>query len=50
MEVLKVCHLHIVPRYKKDAVILKFGHGNTPGNQNELERLASKVHRALTNK
>ena len=42
-------HLHIVPRYKNDAVILSFGHGSTPANQDELERLASKIRSALIN-
>jgi histidine triad (HIT) family protein len=40
-------HLHIVPRYKNDAVILRFGHGDVPADLNELERLATKVRSAL---
>jgi len=34
-------HLHIVPRYKGDAVNLRFGHGNVPEDINELRRIAS---------
>jgi histidine triad (HIT) family protein len=40
-------HLHIVPRYKNDAVVLRFGHGNTPAHKYELEQLAGKVRSAL---
>jgi histidine triad (HIT) family protein len=36
-------HLHIVPRYKGDPVILQFGHGNTPESIGELERIASLI-------
>ena len=42
-------HLHVVPRYKTDAVILKFGHGNMPNPQKELELVAKKVRSALSN-
>jgi histidine triad (HIT) family protein len=34
-------HLHIVPRYRNDPVLLQFGHGNISAKINELERLAS---------
>jgi histidine triad (HIT) family protein len=40
-------HLHIVPRYKNDAVILRFGHGRIPAKQSNLEQLAFKVRSAL---
>ena len=40
-------HLHIVPRYKNDATILCFGHGNTPEKVVELERIASLVRSGL---
>ena len=40
-------HLHIVPRYQNDAVILKFGHGNTPGQAGDLELMASKLRSGL---
>jgi histidine triad (HIT) family protein len=36
-------HLHIVPRYKGDPVMLNFGHGSTPERVAELERIASMV-------
>jgi histidine triad (HIT) family protein len=40
-------HLHIVPRYKGDPVILQFGHGSTPERVAELERIASMVKSGL---
>ncbi len=40
-------HLHIVPRYKNDAVALKFGHGNRPAGTDELEPLAGRIRSAL---
>jgi histidine triad (HIT) family protein len=40
-------HLHIVPRYKGDPVILKFGHGDTSERVTELERIASLVKSEL---
>ena len=33
-------HLHIVPRYKGDPVLLKFGHGTKPANLDELKKTA----------
>jgi histidine triad (HIT) family protein len=41
-------HLHIVPRYKNDKVILKFGHGSSPSKKDELEFLAYKVRSAFS--
>jgi histidine triad (HIT) family protein len=41
-------HLHVVPRYKGDPVILQFGHGTTPGRTSELERIASLVKSGLS--
>jgi histidine triad (HIT) family protein len=41
-------HLHIVPRYKGDPVILQFGHGTTPERTVELERIASLVKSGLS--
>ena len=41
-------HLHIVPRYTNDSVILQFGHGNTPGNKSELESIAQQIRSMLT--
>jgi len=40
-------HLHIVPRYKGDTVLLQFGHGSVPEKVNELERIASLLKSAL---
>jgi histidine triad (HIT) family protein len=40
-------HLHIVPRYKGDPVILQFGHGSTPERVAELERIAAMVKSGL---
>jgi histidine triad (HIT) family protein len=40
-------HLHIVPRYKNDTVILKFGHGRQPADQKELKQMADKVNSAM---
>ena len=40
-------HLHIVPRYQSDLVILKFGHGNVPAKPEELERTASLIRSEL---
>ena len=34
-------HLHIVPRYNDDAVVLNFGHGSKVENITELEKIAS---------
>jgi histidine triad (HIT) family protein len=41
-------HLHIVPRYKGDSVVLQFGHGNTPEKIGELERIASLLKSGLS--
>jgi histidine triad (HIT) family protein len=40
-------HLHIVPRYEGDPVMLQFGHGITPERVGELERIASQVKSGL---
>lgn len=40
-------HLHIVPRYKDDPVLLRFGHGDMPANAEELERIASLIRPRL---
>jgi histidine triad (HIT) family protein len=40
-------HLHIVPRYRGDPVILQFGHGNTPERVTELARIASLLKSKL---
>ena len=40
-------HLHIVPRYKDDHVLLRFGHGNVPAKTEELERTASMIRSGL---
>ena len=41
-------HLHLVPRYKDDPVILRFGHENIPAKINELERIASILKLGLS--
>jgi len=40
-------HLHIVPRYKDDSVLLRFGHGNIPEDVAELNRIASLIKSVL---
>jgi histidine triad (HIT) family protein len=40
-------HLHIVPRYKGDPVILQFGHGSMPERVSDLERIASLLKPGL---
>ena len=42
-------HLHIVPRYSEDSVILQFGHGNTPSDKSDLESIAQRIRSILTN-
>ena len=43
-------HLHLVPRYEEDGVILKFGHGSIPGETSQLERIAAKIRTELSQK
>ena len=40
-------HLHIVPRYRGDTVLLRFGHGKISEKIAELERIASLVKSEL---
>jgi len=40
-------HLHLVPRYENDGVILKFGHGSTPSEINKLEQIAAKIRQGI---
>jgi histidine triad (HIT) family protein len=40
-------HLHIVPRYKDDQVVLRFGHGSAPARTEELERTALMIRSGL---
>ena len=40
-------HLHIVPRYKDDSVVLRFGHGNVPDDIKNLEQTASLLRSTL---
>lgn len=40
-------HLHIVPRYRGDSVLLRFGHGKISEKIAELERIASLVRSQL---
>jgi histidine triad (HIT) family protein len=41
-------HLHLVPRYENDNVLLKFGHGSTPTEINQLENIATNIRQGLT--
>lgn len=41
-------HLHLVPRYEHDAVILEFGHGAVQADTADLQRLASKIKSGMT--
>jgi histidine triad (HIT) family protein len=43
-------HLHIVPRYQGDPVMLQFGHGSTPERVAELERIAFLLKSGLSPK
>ena len=43
-------HLHIVPRYRNDSIILRFGHGNVPEKIADLEQTASSLRSVLLNK
>jgi histidine triad (HIT) family protein len=43
-------HLHIVPRYASDPVILQFGHGSRPERVGELDRIASLIRSELSPK
>jgi histidine triad (HIT) family protein len=36
-------HLHIVPRYKYDGVVLRFGHGSKPADPEELANIAALI-------
>jgi histidine triad (HIT) family protein len=40
-------HLHIVPRYKNDEVVLKFGHGNVAADRHEIDQVAEMIRQAL---
>ena len=35
-------------RYTNDSVILQFGHGNTPGNNGDLESIVQQIRSMLT--
>jgi histidine triad (HIT) family protein len=39
-------HLHVIPRYTGDAIVLQFGHGVEPANSEELRQLASLLRSA----
>jgi len=39
--------LHIVPLYKVNSVVLRFGHGNIPEKIADLQRMASLVRSGL---
>lgn len=40
-------HLHIVPRYQGDSVVLRFGHGEKPTQAEELGAVADKIRSVL---
>ncbi len=40
-------HLHLVPRYQNDGVILKFGHGSVLAEIRELVEIAAKIKQGL---
>ena len=40
-------HLHIVPRYVNDDVLLKFGHGTIAADQDEIEPVAKIIRQTL---
>jgi len=40
-------HLHIVPRYCNDPVVLRFGHGSAPEDVKTLEKTASLLRSEL---
>jgi len=40
-------HLHILPRYNDDSVVVRFGHGNMPEDINRLEQTAFLLRSAL---
>lgn len=40
-------HLHIVPRYRDDGITLRFGHGNRPEANDNLERIALLLQSSL---
>jgi histidine triad (HIT) family protein len=40
-------HLHLIPRYRNDPVVLNFGHGDVPEKAAELKRVASLLKSAL---
>ncbi len=41
-------HLHIVPRYEDDGIIIQFGHGSAPAKLEELEGIATKIRPGLS--
>jgi histidine triad (HIT) family protein len=40
-------HMHLVPRYENDPVVLKFGHAGPPAAAAELEKIAAKVRAGI---
>jgi histidine triad (HIT) family protein len=40
-------HMHIVPRYKNDSIILKFGHGTVSTDIDELDKIALRIRKGL---
>jgi histidine triad (HIT) family protein len=40
-------HLHLLPRYENDGVVLKFGHGSTPAEIDQLAQIATRIRQGL---
>jgi histidine triad (HIT) family protein len=40
-------HMHIVPRYKNDAITFTFGHGTVSTDIDELDKVASQIQKGL---
>lgn len=40
-------HLHLVPRYENDGVILKFGHSSDPTEIDRLAQIAAKIRQGI---
>lgn len=40
-------HLHLVPRYENDRVVLSFGHEGSPVSTAELEKIAGKIRSGI---
>jgi histidine triad (HIT) family protein len=41
-------HMHLVPRYENDSVVLRFGHIGLPTPAIEIEKIAARVKKGIT--